>query len=147
MSTPANIEVFNLVAAKVFICLYEAFPTPTNINPLEIVISAVLEEKYDTESPQYKHLLTAADATVQFLIDESFIRIAGGPQYIEVRGFQNVVLTSKGFALLQKTPEAVDSTVDRRSYIERLTSATVSGAKVVASESIGSLVARLLGAG
>ena len=147
MSTPANIEIFNLVAAKVFVRLYETFPTPTNIDPLLIVIDTVLEDKYDTESPQYKHLITGADATVQFLIDENFIRIANGPQYLEVRGFQNVVLTSKGFALLQKTPEAVDEGVDRRSYIDRFKSATLSGAKVVATESVGSLVARLLGAG
>lgn len=58
-----------------------------------------------------------------------------------------MVLTSKGFSLLQKTPEAVDSTVDRRSYFERLKSATISGAKAVAAESIGAVVARLLGAG
>jgi hypothetical protein len=147
MSTPANIEVFNLVAAQVLVRLYEAFPTPTNIDPMVIGLGVLLEETYDPESPQYQHLLTAADATVQFLIDEHFIRIGSGPQYLEVRGFQNVVLTSKGFSLLQKTPEAVDGSVDRRSYFERLKAVTLSGAKVLATEAIGPIVARLLGAG
>ena len=146
MSVPANIEVFNVVAAKVLVLLYEAFPTPTKVDPLAIGLDVLLGEKYETDSPQYKHLVTSAEATVQFLIDEGFIRVTKGPQYLEVRGFQNIVLTSKGFAVLQKTPEAVDSTVDRRSYFDRLKSATVSGAKVVAAESIGAIVARLLGA-
>lgn len=147
MSTPPNIEVFNYVVAEVFVRLYATFPVPTTINPLDIVIRTALKEQYEENSPQQERFLNSIEATVQFLIDEKFIRIAGGPQYLEVRGFQNVVLTSKGFALLQKTPEAIDSNVDRRSYISRLKSATVSGAKVVATESIGSLVAGILGAG
>ena len=147
MSTPANIEVFNVVVAKVLVLLYESFPTPTTVDPLAIGLDVLFGENYETDSPQYNHLVTGAEATVQFLIDEGFIRVAKGPQYLEVRGFQNIVLTSKGFALLQKTPEAVDSTVDRRSYFERLKSVTVSGAKAVATESIGAVVARLLGAG
>lgn len=147
MSTPPNIEVFNIVAAKVLVLLYEAFPTPTKVDPLAIGLDVLFGEDYKADSPQYKHLVTGAEATVQFLIDEDFIRVAKGPQYLEVRGFQNLVLTSKGFALLQKTPESVDPSVDRRSYFERLKSATVSGAKVVATESIGAIVARLLGAG
>jgi len=147
MSIPANIEVFNVVAAKVLVLLYEAFPTPANVNPLAIGLDVLLGKNYGTDSPQYKHLITSAEASVQFLIDEGFIRVAKGPRYAEVRGFQNIVLTSKGFALLQKTPEAVDSTVDRRSYFERLKSATVEGTKVVAKESIGAVVARMLGAG
>ncbi|WP_181301049.1 hypothetical protein [Rhodanobacter sp. PCA2] len=147
MSTPANIEVFNVVAAKVLVLLYESFPTPTNVDPLAVGLDILFGENYETDSPQYNHLITGAEATAQFLIDEGFIRVANGPQYLEVRGFQNIVLTSKGFALLQKTPEAVDCTVDRRSYFERLKSATISGAKAVAAESIGAVVSRLLGAG
>lgn len=147
MSTPPNIAVFNLVAAQVFVRLYETFPTPTNIDPMAVGIDVLLQEKYPEESTEYKHLVEGADAAVQFLIDEGFVRVASGPQYLDARGFQNLVLSSKGFSLLQKTPEAIDSTVDRRSYIERLKSATASGAKVVASEAVGPLIARLVGAG
>ena len=147
MSTPANIKVFNQVAAKVLVLLHEAFPTPTNVDPMIVGMDIVLEEKYAPDSAEHKHLVTAAEATVRFLIDENFIRVAAGPQYLEVRGFQNIVLTSKGFSLLQKTPESIDSTVDRRSYFERFKSLTASGAKVVATEAIGPVVARFLGAG
>ena len=147
MSTPPNIEVFNQVAARVLVRLYEAFPTPINVDPLLVGMDVILEEKYETDSPHHDHLVTAADATVQFLIDEDFIRLVGGPTYLEVRGFQNVVLTTKGFALLQKTPDSIDNTVDRRSYFERLKSVTASGAKVIATEAIGPLIARILGAG
>ena len=147
MSIPANIKVFNQVAAKVLVLLHDAFPTPTNIDPMIVGMDIVLEEKYDADSAEHKHLITAAEATVQFLIDEHFIRIAAGPQYLQVRGFQNIVLTSKGFSLLQKTPESIDSSVDRRSYFERFKSFTASGAKVVATEAIGPVIARFLGAG
>ena len=147
MSIPANIKVFNQVVAKVLVLLHDAFPTPTNIDPLIVGMDIVLEEKYDTDSEEHKHLVTAAEATVQFLIDENFIRVAAGAQYLEVRGFQNIVLTSKGFSLLQKAPESIDSNVDRRSYFERFRSYTASGAKVVATEAIGPVVARFLGAG
>ena len=147
MSTPANIKVFNQVAAKVLVLLHEAFPTPTNIDPTIVGMDIVWEEKYASDSAEHKHLVTAAEATVQFLINENFIRVAAGSQYLEVRGFQNIVLTSKGFSLLQKTPESIDSTVDRRSYFERFKSLTASGAKVVATEAIGPVIARFLGAG
>ncbi len=147
MGTPANIEVFNVVVAKVLVLLYESFPTPKDIDPLAIGLDVLFGKDYETDSPQYKHLVTGVEASVQFLIDEHFVRVAQGPQYLEVRGFQNLVLTSKGFSLLQKAPEAVDPTVDRRSYFERLKSSMVSGAKVVAKESVGVVVSRLLGAG
>ena len=147
MSTPPNIEVFNQVAAKVLVQLYEAFPTSVNIDPMLIGMDLILEEKYESGSPHHDHLMTAAEATVQFLIDENFLRLAAGSTSMSVRGFQNVVLTSKGFSLLQKTPEAIDSSVDRRTYFERLKSVTASGAKVVATETIGPLIARILGAG
>lgn len=147
MNTSANIKVFNQVAAKVLVLLHDAFPSPINIDPLIVGTDIVLEEKYGPDSAEHKHLLTAAEATVQFLIDEKFIRVAAGPRYLEVRGFQNIVLTSKGFSLLQKTPESIDTTVDRRSYFERFKSITASGAKVVATEAIGPVIARFLGAG
>lgn len=147
MSTPANITVFNIVAAKVFVRLYETFPTPTTIDPMLIGIDVMLQEKYQEGSSECKHLVEGADAAIQFLIDEGFVRVASGPQYLEIRGFQNLVLSSKGFSVLQKTPEALDSAIDRRSYFERLKSATASGAKAVATEAIGPLIARLVGAG
>ena len=147
VSTPPNIKVFNQVAAKVLVQLHDSFPTPVNIDPLVVGMDVVLEEEYVPESAEYKHLVTAAEATIRFLIDENFVRIAHGPQYLEVRGFQNIVLTSKGFSLLQRTPESIDSTVDRRSYFERFKSLTASGAKVVASEAVGPLIARFLGSG
>ena len=147
MNTLANIKVFNQVAAKVLVLLHEAFPTPTNIDPLIVGMNIVMEEKYAPDSAEHKHLVTAAEATVQFLIDENFVRVAAAPQYLAVRGFQNVVLTSKGFSLLQMTPESIDSTVDRRSYFERFKSMTASGAKAVATEAIGPVIARYLGAG
>lgn len=147
MSTPANIAVFNFVAAEVFVRLYESFPTPTTVDPMLIGMDVLFQEEDPQGSAEYTHLVEGANAAVRFLIDEGFVRVASGSQYLEIRGFQNLVLSSKGFALLQKTPEAVDSSVDRRSYFERLKSATASGAKVVAAEAIGPLIARLVGAG
>ena len=146
MTTPANIEVFNQVAAKTFVRLYETFPAPTNIDPTLVGVDIILEEKYEPGTAHHDALIAATEATIQFLIDEDFIRIAQGPTYLEHRGFQNLVLTSKGFSLLQKTPESIDSTIDRRSYIDRLKSLTTSGAKTVASEAVGPLIARILGA-
>ena len=107
----------------------------------------VLEEKYNSDSAEHKHLVTAAEATVQFLIDENFIRVTASPQYLNAPGFQNIVLTSKGFSLLQKTPESIDSNIDRRSYFERLKSFTASSVKVGAVEAIGPVIARFLGGG
>ena len=147
MSTPPNIEVFNQVAAHTFVRLYEAFPSPVDLDPVVIGIGVVLKEQYEPESAHHKTLVNSTSDAIQYLIDESFIRLAGGAGDLGFRGFQSVVLTSKGFSLLQKTPESVDPTIDRRSYFDRLKSATASGVKTAAPEAIGAIIARLLGAG
>jgi len=147
MAVSPNIEVFNQVAARTFVRLYEAFPSPIDLDPGLIGMDVVLEEKYAPDSAHHNSLVGSTSDTIQYLIDESFIRLTGGAQDLSFRGFQGAVLTSKGFSLLQLTPESVDTSVDRRSYFERLKTATATGTKVVATEAIGALIARLLAAG
>ena len=146
MTVPANIEVFNQVAAHSFVRLYHAFPTPVDLDPGIIVMDVALDEKYAADSPHHEALTASAADTIQYLIDEKFIRLTGGASDLSFRGFQGAVLTGKGFALLQKTPDAVDAAVDRRSYLERIKSTIASGAKGAAPEALGAIIARLLGA-
>ncbi|MGY0505410.1 hypothetical protein [Luteimonas sp. e5] len=146
MATPANIEVFNVVSARVFVELYESFPTPITIDPALTGLNVLFEQEYGPESDEYKHLASSAHSTIQFLLDEGFIRKSSGPEHFDQRGFQNLVLTSKGFSLLQKTPESVDESQDRRSYFERLRALTGAGVRVIATEAIGPVISSLMGA-
>lgn len=147
MAVPANIEVFNQVAARTFVRLYEAFPSPIDLDPMLIGMDVILEEKYEPDSAQHSFLVSSASDTIKYLIDEGFIRLTRGYQDLGFRGVKGAVLTSKGFALLQNAPESIDSSVDRRSYFERLKAATASGVKAITSDAVGALVARLLSGG
>lgn len=147
MTAPPNIEVFNQVAARTFVMLYEAFPAPRNLEPALIGLDVVLSEKYPPDGTHHEALVSSVWSAIQYLIDESYIRLDPNSRDLSVAGYAGAVLTSKGFALLQKTPESVDPNVDRRSFFDRLKDVTTSGVKASAPEAVGAIIARLLGAG
>jgi hypothetical protein len=101
----SNIDVFNRVVAVVFKQLYEAFPKPICISAGDIRLAAeIADEDWWEETRGLKG--NTAGAAVIWLHDEGFIR------YVSTTGsgtqFAAVVLTSKGFAALNRTPDALE---------------------------------------
>ncbi len=88
-----NIEKFNKCAAEIFSLLYENFPVGTNI---EI-----------NKFPQYDNSENSEIffSTIDFLDSEGFLK-CGEKYYGAYRG---VVLTSKGFTVLNLIPEAINN--------------------------------------
>lgn len=147
MTIPTHIDIFNKVVAKVFLQLYDNFPRSVDLDPTLIGMDIVLSEGLESGSEEFKALVGTPEATIDFLVIEGFIRFDPTSRYIGKLSFPEAVLTAKGLALLQRVPESVDSTIDRRTYIERIKSATVNGVKAALPEAIGALVVGLLGAG
>lgn len=87
-----NLEKFNKCAAEVFSKLYEDFPVGTDINIDEFSEFNNLDREI-------------FNSTLKFLIVEGFIRCEH-----EVFGsYLSVVLTSKGFIVLNSMPEAISN--------------------------------------
>lgn len=147
MTVPIHIDIFNKVTAKVLLQLYDNFPRPVDLDPALIGMDIVLSERLESDSEELKALVGTPEATIDFLVSEGFVRFDPAGRYIGKLSFPEAVLTAKGLALLQRVPESVDSTIDRRTYVQRIKSATADGVKAAVPEVIGALVGGLLGAG
>jgi hypothetical protein len=147
MSIPVHIDIFNKVVAKVLMELYDNFPRPIDLDPMLIGMGIVINEGLDSESEQFKALVGTPEATIDFLVTEDFIRFDPSLRHLGKLMFPEAVLTAKGLALLHRVPGSVDTTLDRRTYIERIKSAAANGVKAAVPETIGALVGGLLGAG
>lgn len=97
-----NIEIFNRIVVATFKDLYENFPRPMLI--LTSKIRSQVEISNEDWWEQMKQ--NPVSSALIWLRDEQFIRYAdqtSGSQFIDV------VLTSKGFAALNKSPEALST--------------------------------------
>ena len=84
----SNIDKFNKCAAEIFGLLYEQFPIPNNINITNF-------HHYDNQENSVIFF-----STIDFLNEENFIRY----QKKVYGGYVGVVLTSKGFTVLNSPP-------------------------------------------
>ena len=124
-----NIEVFNRVTAEVFKELYENFPKPIILKAAELRAAAEITEDGWWEVSRGARLNPAGCALV-WLNAEGFIR------YSDESGcslFANVILTAKGFAALNKSPESLSSKPTIGERIKEMS-------KTATAEMVGSLV-------
>ena len=91
---PENIEKFNKCAAELFDYLYAKFPVESDIR---------IDDFKDYDNKENSPLFFS---TIRFLEREGFI------QFLQAvyGGFSGVVLTCKGFAVLNSTPAAIEET-------------------------------------
>ncbi len=120
-----KIEVFNKGAALILAKLYEEFPTPTILDVTQLD-TGVTEQ----EASVY------AD-TITFLREEKFIRSGNSVNHGKMT--PNVVLTSKGLAVLNSTPEVLQS---KAPLGERVKDVAKSGSK----EAISAVIQAVIGA-
>ncbi len=83
-----NQQKFNELSAAIFSQLYDSFPIGTQLN---------IRDYPTFETEENSNIFFA---TIKFYIDEKFIRC--DDQYYG--GFSGIVLTSKGFSVLNATP-------------------------------------------
>jgi hypothetical protein len=125
----SNIEVFNRVVATVFKELYSSFPKPVFLKAAELRVAAEITDDAWWEVTRGANLNPVGCALI-WLHDEGFIR------YSDEAGcsvFANVVLTAKGFAALNKSPESLAS---KPTIGERLKELS----KTATSETVSNLV-------
>lgn len=123
-----KIEIFNKGAALILAKLYEQFPTPVILDVTQLG-TGVTEE----EASVY------AD-TVTFLREENFIRSGNSVNHGKMTS--NVVLTSKGLAILNSTPEVLQT---KAPLGERVKDAATSGSKEVLSAIIQAVIGATVG--
>lgn len=111
-----KIEIFNKGAALILAKLYEEFPTSIILD-----VTKLDDDITDEEASVYA-------STVSFLSDEGFIR--SGKTNNRGKLISQVVLTSKGLAVLNSTPEILQ---EKAPLGERVKDAAKSGSKEVLS--------------
>lgn len=97
-----NIDDFNRGATLILAKLYGQFPIPCHFAVAELDEHEDLPPSDTDRRVQRVEIYTAA---VRFLADEGYIRFSGSTG--QNRFFMDVVLTSKGLAALQKSPESL----------------------------------------
>lgn len=108
-----NIEQFNFVAAMLLATLYAQFPKRIQLNTVELTNAQKGVGEWEwSVSRSYQNVF--AD-TLQFLLDEGFVRASG--QGAQGTVFAQTVLTMKGLAVLNSVPESVS---DKKSFGEQL---------------------------
>ena len=128
-----NIEFFNLFTLALFERLYAEFPTPIDLDVGTLAASLVPGDCIDDDT-WYKRV-SSADHAVTFLTDEKFITHKG--TYLEGGKFLQVRLTSKGLAVLNSTPNSLES---KETLISRIRKALAGGAKEAGAETVKQLV-------
>ncbi|MGH7946167.1 MAG: hypothetical protein ACREF9_14310 [Opitutaceae bacterium] len=126
---PTNIDDFNRGTALILAQLYRTFPVPCVIKVAELDDHADLVGD-DVERRDGRHAIYAA--AIDFLAEEGYLRHRARSSGGEV--FSRVVLTSKGLAALQRTPEVLDA--PRKTVGDRLLEATRTSATEAAKEII-----------
>jgi hypothetical protein len=123
-----KVEIFNKGAALILAKLYEEFPTPIILDVTKLD-TGVTEE----DAGVY------AD-TVSFLRNENFIR--SGNSVNQGKKTSNVVLTSKGLAVLNSSPEVLQV---KAPLGERVKEVAKSGSKEVLSAIMQAVIGAVVG--
>lgn len=111
---PQNIQCFNAVCRALFNLLYGHFPYPCTVDSAELMndLPDYCTREYG-DSPDADNYVAA---TIRFLAAEGFLRHSGTGEEGETF-FPNLVLTSKGFTVLNRPLEglkAPDLTIGQR---------------------------------
>ena len=123
-----NIDFFNGFTLSLFAKLYEAFPTPIDIDTSALALASIPEDATHDASWNY---MSAADHAVHFLKQEGFLTSEGG--FLSGGTELQVRLTAKGLAVLNSMPDALDSGTP---LIDKAKAALSTGAKEAGKETI-----------
>jgi hypothetical protein len=136
---PHNIQRFNLTVLVLFDKLYNAFPTPIEIDAMKLGESVVPEEADEGQAFDFG---TEAHNVVTWLRQEDFIR------YDDGSGFQNtfyqVVLTSKGLTALQRVPSSISPGQPKEPIINKIKKIVGSGVKSAGADAVKRVVSEVL---
>jgi len=119
MATPRSIEDFNQIAAMTLHKLYEAFPNPIELDPARIALEVIdgspeMVPDSGTEHEREERIMgliaMTAENTVDFLVEQDFIRATANDSLSSSGGFRNARLTMKGLALLESVPNPTSPT-------------------------------------
>jgi hypothetical protein len=127
-----NIDQFNAIVAGIFCRLYSEFPKPVHLEVEKLRTELGVEAK---DWWQERNGSNPIGSAIEWLQVEGFIRYSS---QAHCQLFANVVLTAKGFAALNKVPDALTSKPTIGERIKELSC-------VMSSEVASSLVRIALG--
>ena len=106
MSAPSNIEKFNEIVAKTFVILYENFPVPCPLGFRDDFQVPNYQAFHDSPEshPDVQNEVTFLEWSIIWLKDTGYISYKGNAPFV---GFSGVVLTAKGFEVLNAVPESL----------------------------------------
>lgn len=138
---PKNMEVFNLVALRVFDTLYEAFPQPIDLSPASIGIEITADE---SDSDAW-NAMSVADSTFSWLAMEGFLRYEK-PHY--TGKFLQVQLTLRGLTILGSVPasirkSATPETVVKETMIKKIKRVLSAGAERTSADAVKSVLTEI----
>ncbi len=133
-----NIEDFNRGAGLIFSHLYQQFPVPCMLQ-----VGRMETKSAGMDEARYGRRLRVYTATVQFLAEEGFIRFGSSDHDEDCGSFADAVLTSKGLAVLSKSPESLEKS--RSTVGDALVSLSTDLLKQGSWEGIVALVRMILG--
>lgn len=134
---PANIEIFERIAATTLLTLYEKFPVPEDLSSIDIGYLAAGKGRGEEE--QFEIVAVVAPPAMSFLYVEGFFRYEPEERVMGGADFPQAVLTLKGLALLGAVPSTLDESRDRRPLIDQIRSAAEEGATSSISEAVRTL--------
>lgn len=131
---PKNIEVFNHIVLYVLIKLYDAFPSPIDLDSESIGLDARPDE--NDRDVLWKSMGISGH-TFDWLQQEGFITIESKP--IMGRPYCGVRLTLKGLTLLGYTPASAFDEKNKETLINRAKGVFSKTAKQSATDVVGKL--------
>lgn len=129
-----RIQCFNVAASRVLQRLLESFPQPAVLDARHLQEEVAREHGECDIAGGPGNPGTLLAWTIQFLVEEGFVRTAEGPS----RVLSRCTLTAKGFAALNRKLEALDPSPTIGARLLGLGS-------LVAPEVAGAIITRLLG--
>ena len=139
---PENQEAFNRLSLELFARLYDAFPTPFNIDPPvanEVGFAAVPQEATQGQS---WNIGTSTVDVVEWLAEEGFLRYEADPNH-RYGYFWKVRLSLKGLIILGYVPISLQSPEQKEALITKVKRVLGLGAGTVGTESIKLVVAEI----
>lgn len=138
----SNIDFFNAFSLKLFDQLYRGFPSPIDIRGSDIASTLIPNDASDED---ISRLYAAASDAISWLADERFIRFNMAASDFS-GDYYGVVLSKKGLAVLNSSPEALsrDETIGSQ-IADLLRDSAKDVAKDEAKEQIRAGAARIMG--
>lgn len=131
---PPNIQRFNLTALRLFANLYDAFPSPIDIEYGYLGAESAPEGLAPADVLAYA---LGADEVVEWLEEEGFVRTTGRTVGATISG---VRLTLKGLTVLGYIPTSIVPTESSEPIIDKIKRTLSKGIETAGSEGVKTLL-------